>query len=105
MVMWLFGSATKYASTGRECAPVHAKHTIIQSAKTHPAGGLVSPAVRRVRRVSGVDFDCRLAERQISIELSERAKEYFVQTGYDPTYGARPLERLLQKEIETHLGR
>ena len=47
----------------------------------------------------------RLAERQISIELSERAKEYFLQTGYDPTYGARPLKRLLQKEIETHLGR
>ena len=47
----------------------------------------------------------RLAERQITIELSERAKEYFVQTGYDPTYGARPLKRLLQKEIETHLGR
>ena len=47
----------------------------------------------------------RLAERQITIELSERAKEYFVQTGYDPTYGARPLKRLLQKKIETHLGR
>ena len=47
----------------------------------------------------------RLAERQISIELSERAKEHFVQTGNDPTYGAPPLKRLLQKEIETHLGR
>ncbi len=47
----------------------------------------------------------RLGERQISIELSERAKEYFVQTGYDPTYDARPLKRLLQKEIEAYLGR
>ena len=47
----------------------------------------------------------RLAERQITLELTESAKEYFAQTGYDPTYGARPLKRLLQKEIETHLGR
>ena len=47
----------------------------------------------------------RLAERQITLELTESAKEYFAQSGYDPTYGARPLKRLLQKEIETHLGR
>ncbi len=47
----------------------------------------------------------RLAERQITLELTEKAKEYFAQAGYDPTYGARPLKRLLQKEIETHLGR
>ena len=47
----------------------------------------------------------RLAERQITLELTESAKEYFAQTGYDPTYGARPLKRLLQKEIETNLGR
>ena len=47
----------------------------------------------------------RLAERQITLELTESAKEYFAHTGYDPTYGARPLKRLLQKEIETDLGR
>ena len=47
----------------------------------------------------------RLAERQITLELTESAKEYFAHTGYDPTYGARPLKRLLQKEIETNLGR
>ena len=47
----------------------------------------------------------RLAERHITLELTESAKEYFAHTGYDPTYGARPLKRLLQKEIETNLGR
>lgn len=47
----------------------------------------------------------RLAERHIVLELSERAKDYFAQAGYDPSYGARPLKRLLQKEIETTLGR
>ncbi|MBM4258145.1 MAG: ATP-dependent chaperone ClpB [Deltaproteobacteria bacterium] len=47
----------------------------------------------------------RLAERHITLELTEAAKEYFATTGYDPTYGARPLKRLLQREIETTLGR
>ena len=47
----------------------------------------------------------RLAERHITLDLTEQAKEYFAETGYDPSYGARPLKRLLQKEIETNLGR
>jgi ATP-dependent Clp protease ATP-binding subunit ClpB len=47
----------------------------------------------------------RLAERHIVLELTERAKDYFAQAGYDPNYGARPLKRLLQREIETDLGR
>lgn len=47
----------------------------------------------------------RLAERHITLELTESAKDHFATTGYDPTYGARPLKRLLQREIETTLGR
>jgi ATP-dependent Clp protease ATP-binding subunit ClpB len=47
----------------------------------------------------------RLAERKIEIELSEAALRHFADAGYDPTYGARPLKRLLQRELETQLGR
>ncbi len=47
----------------------------------------------------------RLAERKIELELTDRAQEHFAAAGYDPVYGARPLKRLLQKEIETTLGR
>jgi ATP-dependent Clp protease ATP-binding subunit ClpB len=47
----------------------------------------------------------RLAERHIDLELSEAAKTHIVRTGYDPAYGARPLKRVIQKEIETPLGR
>ena len=50
-------------------------------------------------------LNARLAERYITMELTERAKDYFAENGFDPTYGARPLKRLLQKEIETVLGR
>jgi len=47
----------------------------------------------------------RLAERHIELQLSEAAKEHLVRVGYDPTYGARPLKRAIQKEIETPLAR
>jgi ATP-dependent Clp protease ATP-binding subunit ClpB len=47
----------------------------------------------------------RLSERKIQLELTDAAAEHFANTGYDPVYGARPLKRLLQKEIETVLGR
>jgi ATP-dependent Clp protease ATP-binding subunit ClpB len=47
----------------------------------------------------------RLTERKIELELTDRALEHFASTGYDPIYGARPLKRLLQRELETTLGR
>jgi ATP-dependent Clp protease ATP-binding subunit ClpB len=47
----------------------------------------------------------RLAERQISFSLSEAAKEFIAKEGYDPVYGARPLKRFIQRELETKLGR
>ncbi len=46
----------------------------------------------------------RLVERNISIELTEKAKEHLVRLGYDPAYGARPLKRTLQKHLETPLA-
>jgi ATP-dependent Clp protease ATP-binding subunit ClpB len=47
----------------------------------------------------------RLENRHIRIELTDAAKVHLVRTGYDPSYGARPLKRVIQKEIETALGR
>jgi len=47
----------------------------------------------------------RLEERHITLELTEAAKRHLVTTGYDPSYGARPLKRAIQRELETALGR
>jgi ATP-dependent Clp protease ATP-binding subunit ClpB len=47
----------------------------------------------------------RLADRRITLEISDEAKTHLVRTGYDPAYGARPLKRAIQREIETPLGR
>ena len=43
----------------------------------------------------------RLADRQISVELTDAAKAFVTEHGYDPVYGARPLKRFLQKHVET----
>jgi ATP-dependent Clp protease ATP-binding subunit ClpB len=47
----------------------------------------------------------RLAERHIELELSDRARGQLVRVGYDPNYGARPLKRAIQREIETPMAR
>jgi len=47
----------------------------------------------------------RLAERNIQIQLTDAARTHLVRAGFDPSYGARPLKRAIQREIETPLGR
>ncbi len=47
----------------------------------------------------------RLADRQISVELTDAALTYVTEHGYDPAYGARPLKRFLQKHVETLAAR
>ena len=52
-----------------------------------------------------VDLNKRLADRQISIELSDKARTYLIDNGYDAVYGARPLKRFVQKKLETLIAR
>lgn len=47
----------------------------------------------------------RLEDKQLSVELTDAAKQYVIDNGYDPVYGARPLKRFLQRHVETMLGR
>ena len=47
------------------------------------------------------DVNKRLQERDISLELTDEALKFVAENGYDPTYGARPLKRYLQKYVET----
>lgn len=48
-----------------------------------------------------VELNKRLADRELSVALTDSAKQYVVDHGYDPVYGARPLKRYLQKYVET----
>ena len=47
----------------------------------------------------------RLEDKQLSVELTDAAKQYVIDNGYDPVYGARPLKRFLHRNVETLLGR
>lgn len=51
------------------------------------------------------DLNKRLMDREIKVELTKEAKEYVIANGYDPLYGARPLKRYLQKNVETLAAR
>ena len=52
-----------------------------------------------------VDLNKRLADRQIEIKLTDDARKYLIDNGYDAVYGARPLKRFVQKKLETLIAR
>jgi ATP-dependent Clp protease ATP-binding subunit ClpB len=46
-----------------------------------------------------------LADRRVTVKLDPKAKEWVAEKGYDPVFGARPLQRFLQRNVETKLAR
>ncbi|MCL7378265.1 ATP-dependent chaperone ClpB [Streptomyces sp. 35G-GA-8] len=62
----------------------------------------------QIERIVDLQFDelrLRLAERRITVELTEPARELIAHQGFDPVYGARPLRRYISHEVETLIGR
>jgi ATP-dependent Clp protease ATP-binding subunit ClpB len=51
------------------------------------------------------DLSARLRDKRLSLALTDTAKEYIIENGYDPAFGARPLKRFLQSKVETLLAR
>ncbi|MCK9455770.1 MAG: ATP-dependent chaperone ClpB [Candidatus Ozemobacteraceae bacterium] len=51
------------------------------------------------------DIEARLSERGVKININDEARKWLLENGYNPIYGARPLKRLIQKELETLLAR
>jgi ATP-dependent Clp protease ATP-binding subunit ClpB len=51
------------------------------------------------------DLNRRLAERRVTVRLDKKARDWAAEKGYDPVFGARPLKRFLQRQIETKLAR
>jgi ATP-dependent Clp protease ATP-binding subunit ClpB len=66
---------------------------------------LTRDELRKIVSIQIRGLQKRLEERKISLELTEKATDYFAERGYDPSYGARPLKRLVQHELETALAR
>ena len=55
--------------------------------------------------IQAAHLQARLGERGITLELSTEAAEYIAKAGYDPVYGARPLKRVIQRDVETPLAK
>ena len=51
------------------------------------------------------DFSRRLAEQEITLDADEKALEVLAKDGYDPAYGARPVKRAIQRDLETPIAR
>jgi ATP-dependent Clp protease ATP-binding subunit ClpB len=51
------------------------------------------------------DLAKRLEDRQIRVDITDEARKFIARSGYDPVYGARPLRRYIQRELETRIGR
>jgi len=66
---------------------------------------LTKENIRRIINLLVADVNKRLAVQDIEVELTEAAKDYIVEGGYDPVYGARPLKRYLQKNVETRAAK
>jgi ATP-dependent Clp protease ATP-binding subunit ClpB len=61
--------------------------------------------IKQIVDLQTADLRQRLGEQGATIELTEKARELVARSGYDPVYGARPLKRFLQHEVETRIGR
>ena len=66
---------------------------------------LTKENIRGIVDLLVADLQKRMAQRQLTVTLTDAAKDYLIDKGYDPIYGARPLKRLLQTEVETLLAR
>lgn len=66
---------------------------------------LTQENIGRILELQLQDLRKRLAEKQLDITLSDKAKAYIIDNGYDPVYGARPLKRFLQSKVETLAAR
>ena len=69
------------------------EQVIFNSLNKENLRGIVKLETRRLER--------RLAERQINLELTDEALDFLADVGFDPVYGARPLKRTIQRELET----
>jgi ATP-dependent Clp protease ATP-binding subunit ClpB len=66
---------------------------------------LTLPEIEQIVDLQIADVRRRLADRRLTLDLSEAGRELIAREGYDPVYGARPLRRFISHEVETRIGR
>ena len=61
--------------------------------------------IAQIVQLLTADLRQRLVDRKLTLDLSAAACDYIADSAYDPVYGARPLKRFLQQQLETRIGR
>jgi ATP-dependent Clp protease ATP-binding subunit ClpB len=67
--------------------------------------GLRKSQLREIVKLQVARLEERLADRKMAVKLSESALDFLAEVGYDPVYGARPLKRAIQRELETQIAK
>jgi len=67
--------------------------------------GLQKSELRNIVKLQTLRLEKRLADRKMSLKLTDAAIDFVAEVGYDPVYGARPLKRAIQKELETAIAK
>ena len=67
--------------------------------------GLQKSELRNIVKLQTLRLEQRLADRKMSLKLTDAAIDFIAEVGYDPVYGARPLKRAIQKELETAIAK
>jgi ATP-dependent Clp protease ATP-binding subunit ClpB len=67
--------------------------------------GLEKSELRQIVKIQAQRLEARLADKKMALKLSEMAIDFLAEVGYDPTYGARPLKRAVQRELETQIAK
>ena len=105
------------ASAGGEIKP-DARELVISAMRTHfrpeflnrlddivVFKPLTRPEIERIVELMFDELRARLAERQMTLEVTQDARSFIAERGFDPIYGARPLRRFIAREVETRIGR
>ncbi|HEY9624331.1 MAG TPA: ATP-dependent chaperone ClpB [Crinalium sp.] len=67
--------------------------------------GLQKSELRNIVKLQVLRLEKRLSDRKMSLRLSEAALDFLAEVGYDPVFGARPLKRAIQRELETQIAK
>ena len=66
---------------------------------------LTKDQIRRIVKLQLADFAKRLADQELSLDADDKAIDVLVRDGYDPAYGARPVKRAIQRDLETPIAK
>ena len=66
---------------------------------------LTKAEISKIVELMLIDLSRRLKDKQLTVSVTQKAKDYIIESGYDPVYGARPLKRFIQRNVETLIGR